>query len=362
METEEEMTMLRKTLQGLTISALVGGCAAPVPSTSSSTHWVACKKMSDCDGVPNANACNAGFCTDSDGTRVMQSVSVGKTCDPAAVEDVPVQLGQILGIGKDPKTGITYLADFVQLPHTAMGNEDSAYDRTRVFVSEGGELVRHGELQTPLPQTFDNTVYRWVTYGSAIPTGSNVYSDKGGTSSLGFKLVDDEPTRMLLDAPMPDLMSDAPPTAGTELVLQDQSVLSSFRLKDLPGTIWLTTVSDVDDGSVLVIEHPIYDSTEFLYRVFWGKPEDVHEQRFIRGPNQNSDLVFAVETGDRFTAHFDRDTSQRQRPDGSIVSITTGTLQGPSFNRSMRARFYLPATGSGDVPAGALHGLSFTCL
>ncbi len=362
------MTRLRDAFFALTLGALLDGCAAPVPSSSSSTHWVACKKTSDCDGIANATACNAGYCADSSGSRVSQSVNVGKTCDPLAEEDAPVQLGQIMGIGRDPATGITYLGDFLHLQHTGNSNVDRtapdpevAYTATRVFVSEGGELLRHTWIGGTGPVTPDghpaigneDAVYNSVTFDPLNRFDGEL--PDGGFAYLAFKLVGGVTTRMLLNAGPYDINSDAPPIRGTELVVEDPSVVSSFRLKDLPGIGYVDSVSDVDDGSVLVIAHHSFDSTEFVDHIYWGKADDVRERRGVQGPlAETGNYVFEADpaSGGLITLHFDRHT------DG-----TTGTLKGPGVNRTLTARIWQPASMEAvDTARNAVRGVTFTCL
>ena len=369
--------MLREAFLGLAIGVLLGGCAAPVPSSSSSTHWVACKTMSDCDGLPDATACNAGYCADSTGSRVVQSVNVRKTCDPLAEQDVPVQLGQIMGIGKDPETGITYLGDFVHQEHTDTANEgvagtpdeDAAYTITRVFVSQGDELIRHpvnglGGPVTPDGQPAmgnEDTVYDSVTFDPFNRVGE---VPDGGLADLAFKLHSGVTTRMLLNPGAYDISSDAPPSRGTELVVEDPSLVSSFRLKDLPGFVQLASVSDVDDGSVLVITHHGYDSTEWIYHVFWGQRGDVRERRGVQGPlAETGNYTFEADpvSGDLITVHFDGHFGLGEAPDGAIIvhDTGTGTLTGPGVNRTLTVRIW----GTVDtIPPNPLRGLSFTCL
>lgn len=60
----------------LTVFSLLS-CQSEDPS-SSSTHWITCADLADCDGVPNAVACTAGFCVDAQGQRIAaQATSLG---------------------------------------------------------------------------------------------------------------------------------------------------------------------------------------------------------------------------------------------------------------------------------------------
>src|SRR5947207_15979539 len=50
--------------------AVATACSSPTPSTSSSSHWVACVQLDDCSSHPEAVACTDGYCVDSHGDRV----------------------------------------------------------------------------------------------------------------------------------------------------------------------------------------------------------------------------------------------------------------------------------------------------
>src|SRR5512145_2836596 len=61
-------------LVGVAFSAAVGACESGGASTTSSTHWISCDTMSDCEGVPDAAACTEGYCVDASGRRLTASV------------------------------------------------------------------------------------------------------------------------------------------------------------------------------------------------------------------------------------------------------------------------------------------------
>src|SRR5260221_13721013 len=63
-----------------------------------------------------------------------------------------------------------------------------------------------------------------------------------------------------------------PASITTPLTVRDPTFLSAFTLKDAPQTRRVHSVSDVSDGSPVVVTVPLQDYSEYGYRVFWGKP------------------------------------------------------------------------------------------
>jgi len=58
---------------GFWFASVFVGCSSPSPSTSSSSNWVACTKVSDCSAAPGAVDCTGGYCVDANGNRVSGS-------------------------------------------------------------------------------------------------------------------------------------------------------------------------------------------------------------------------------------------------------------------------------------------------
>jgi hypothetical protein len=56
-------------------SAIAIGCASNTPQTSSSSNWAHCSSIADCAAVPNAAACEQGYCVDSSGVRIPEPSS-----------------------------------------------------------------------------------------------------------------------------------------------------------------------------------------------------------------------------------------------------------------------------------------------
>lgn len=61
----------------LMVVLCVTACSSPAhgPQSSSSSHWLECRVLSDCAGAPNAVACRDGYCVDAAGKRIATSAS-----------------------------------------------------------------------------------------------------------------------------------------------------------------------------------------------------------------------------------------------------------------------------------------------
>jgi hypothetical protein len=64
---------MKSTISFFIFSAALAGCASPSsPQTSSSSNWLTCKTVSDCPADSNAVGCEAGYCVDATGQRIVK--------------------------------------------------------------------------------------------------------------------------------------------------------------------------------------------------------------------------------------------------------------------------------------------------
>ena len=313
-------------LRSIALAALLHGCSSPAPSTSSSSHWVTCKTIDDCGSVPSAAACTSGYCVDSSGARLAQASTSGP-CNPLTPHELPVTLGTVLGIGRD-STGTTYLADEVTSPMFT----------DRVFVSQGKSLFRKRVTGSG---SSGNTDYSFSFDGDSGPVSLLIHRENG------------KATAMALGPEGKGFIGD-PGLQTTPLTVLDDSAVSDFTLRNLPGDVTIEYVADTEDGDVMVVTHPTddYDYTDF--RMFYGRPPHLDERK-VKAVNRSLDgdtsMVFLV-GGTEYDASF---TFVLMEGDGGLISHPgDGSLdEGSGKTVAFTQRWPTPTT---------LDGFSFTCL
>jgi hypothetical protein len=290
--------------------------------------------MNDCASSAAAVACTGGYCVDSNGQKLESGGgSTPAPCDPLAAHELPVTLGTVLGVGKD-SAGTTYMADHVV-----------ATSADRVFVSEGTSLFRKrviGSGSSGGPPDADYT-FTFVEGFDAATARSLLIQQRGGVV-----------TAMAL-GPGSDkkFIPDGGPATGALTVLDD-SVLSTFTLRNLPGTVSVQYVADVSDGHVIVVTQPTDDSDYTDFRLFYGASESAMVERRVvnvtRTRSGSTDIQFEVD-GATYTAHFTwvLDVSDAgipiSHPGDASLDAGTGTVP-------VNLRNPTPTT---------LGGFSFTC-
>ncbi|HEX4339404.1 MAG TPA: hypothetical protein VH062_26035 [Polyangiaceae bacterium] len=347
----------RELVAALALSAFVNACSSPTPSTSSSTHWMSCKIDDDCDTVPNATTCAVGYCADSSGGRITQSLTTQKTCDPVAVLDVPVVLGRVLGVGSAPD-GTTYVVDVVtrrmyrdELRNMRDGGSSMLY---RVFVSKGDVLARRSNA---LDDYSDDAGHNYeIDFDREVNPDAGVFAapERMMLQTIGGKTT-------LMGLAETGLIGFDPTMITTPFTVDDPSTVSTLKLADLPGIHEVQSISDLSDGTVLVVTVPYYDYSEYGYRLFWGPPSSLKERHVIDATRDGSDMRVTFETGTdgaALTLHLN-EVPVASRTDGGPVTVTAGTLEGPGTKQTLDVRMIDVAFTQGE---SALRGLSFTCL
>jgi len=311
--------------------AAVVGCSSH-SQTSSSSHWVTCASNPDCANVAGSVACEQGYCVDANHQRVDgTSASSGPTtCDPLAAHELPVILGTLLGAGRDP-AGIVYAADHV---------EDKSLDR--VFVSMGDTLWRKRVLGSGQMNGGADVDYNFT------------FDDGGAERSLLIQHRGGIVTAVSLGAGGKDFIGDS----GTPtLTVVDTSVVAAMKLRNLPGEVTIEYVSDVENGSAIVVTHPRDDYGYTDFRLFYGPPSALVEYPVL-------DVARAASIGGATTIRFSVGTAQYSvrfsfvlvMPEDGGFSTTPGPVTLDTGDGKM-----LTGTLRSPTPT-TLPGLAFTCL
>jgi hypothetical protein len=238
----------------------------------------------------------------------------------------------VLGVGKDA-AGTTYLAD--EVPEKSVD---------RVFVSQGDTLFRkrvNGSGSSGGGADADYTFSFEEGFDAATARALLIQRRGGATTAMA-----------LGPANSKGFIGD--PGATTEnLTVIDQASISSMTLRNLPGTVSIQYVADVDNGQVIVVTQPTDDATYKDFRVFYGTESAMVERTVIdvtRTKGSDTDIRFKVD-GAEYIAHF---TFNIVPTDGGVsahpgpATLDTGTAT-------------LTATERRPIPT-TLPGFSFTCL
>jgi hypothetical protein len=314
--------------------AAVVGCSSHGSQTSSSSHWVSCASNPDCANVAGSVACEQGYCVDANHQRIdgaSAAAMPGSTaCDPLAAHEQPVTLGTLLGAGRDT-AGTIYAADHV---------EDKSLDR--VFVSMGDTLWRKRVLGSG-------------AMGSGADADYNFdFDDGNGERFLLIQRRGGMVTAMSFGAGGKDFIGDS---GSPSLTVVDMSVVAAMKLRDLPGEVLVEYVSEMENGSSIVVTRPRDDFTFAAFRLFYGPSSAMVEYPVTdvgRGLSIGGSTTVRFSVGTvQYTAQF---TFVTETPEDGGFSITPGptTLD----------------TGDGKTLTGiprnptptTLPGFAFTCL
>lgn len=238
-------------------------------------------------------------------------------------------LGTVLGVGKDAD-GTTYLADTVTSPIVT----------GRVFVSQGRFLFRKRLLGSGSNGDSDYTL---------------TFDDDSGGAALLIHRENGKATAMALGPTNSRGFIGDPGAVTTNLTVEDESVLSAFTLRNLPGDVTIENVADVEDGSEIVVTHPAVDYEYTDFRLFYGRAPKLAERHVTntsRGKSGSTVMTFVVGTA-TYTLNLPWVTVTT--PDGGITGgPDVGTLDaGGGKTFAVTQRWPAPT---------ALPGLSFTCL
>lgn len=286
--------------------------------------------MDECASASGAVACTGGYCVDSNGQKIESGGSTPGVCNPLAPHELPVTLGDVLGVGKDAN-GTTYLAD--QVPAKSID---------RVFVSDGAELVRKRVTGSGSSGGGADADYTF-SYEEGATTRALLVQRRGGAV-----------TGMALGPGGKGFIGD--PGATTEtLTVQDSTTVSDFTLRNLPGDVTIEYVADVTDGTVLVVTRPSDDWEYTDFRLFYGNTEsDMSERQVVnvvRSRSGGTDIQFKMNEA-TYTVRF---TWILEPADAGGTSSHPGqaTLETGSESIAANQRFPTPTT---------LTGFSFSCL
>jgi hypothetical protein len=159
-------------------------------------------------------------------------------CDPLAAAEQPITLGAILAIGKD-SAGTLYLVD------------QSGPDY-RVFVSSQGSLFR----QRIAGSGTGASLYVFHV-SDHDPELTLEVSFEGGTTRMG-----------LVTGPFAG-KTFVIGQQGEELTVVGDDAIAGMPLRNLPGTIYIEYVAQLDQR-VMVVTRPLDDWTYQDFRVFFG--------------------------------------------------------------------------------------------
>jgi hypothetical protein len=200
-------------------------------------------------------SCDAG---DDAGTCSSQAAG----CDPFEFEVTQEDLGQVLAAGKAPD-GTYYVV--------AAPNEGSDDDE-RVFVSEGGALVRkdvRGSTYSGGESGADKMV---LTYGDgdSLPA-LYVLAARDGSSEMWWCSED-------VDT---DWVPERPNAECTALESVDASQLSGMSVQGLPSTKDIEYFAQVEGGSYLLVTVPTYDWSYEDFELWYGVPGDMQQKEVL---------------------------------------------------------------------------------
>jgi hypothetical protein len=316
-ETVIPMTKIAASLFALILSA----CSSPTPATSSSSHWVACTTMDDCSSVAGAVACTDGYCVDSSGQKIEPKCRDAKCslfCNPLDPTQLPVTLGTVLGVGRDPQ-GTTYMADDVS------GNY-------RVFVSEGNDLVRRRAVGSGSSGGGADADYTITFEDGASSRTLMIQKRSGAVTAMAVGPRDDK-----------KFIPDGGPTSGALTVLDNGSI-SAFPLVNLPGDVTIEYVALVVDGDLgdaglanddyIVVTRPTDDWQYTDFRVFYGLRSQMLEREVtsvVRSRGGGTDIRFKVD-GVEFFVTFTwvlepaADGGTNSHPGPAIIETDKGSL------------------------------------
>jgi len=357
--------MLRSFFWAIPLGVLFVACSSPVPSSSSSSHWLECHDFDDCRNHPEAVACVSGYCVRADGQRLSASSreidlgssrplsgsdaassarsshvgsDAGAPCDPLAPHELPVALGTILGVGRDAD-GVTYLADEVT-PSPSTSN--------RVFVSRGTTLFRKLVTGSSIGGNAVDGSYSFAFEGDSGPL--RLYIDHTGGQTSAMKL-----GRSGVTISMGDPKNDATP-----LTVLDPLVLFGFALRNLPGDVAIEFIADVSDGNIMLVTHPAYGYTDADFRLFFGPPTAVLERYVVKrtlAPDGLRHMVFDVD-GTDYEVQYGNVLTLPE-PDagdgGNVVSHPGPGILDEGGGAALRVTPRWPAPTT-------LSGFRFTCL
>lgn len=208
-------------------------------------------------------------------------VGADRSCDPFEANETPIELREILGIGRDA-AGTIYLAD-----HGDDNGEDD-----HVFVSADGELVR-----------------RRVAGGGSGGNASGDYWTFG---------VEDPFVTLQIVVPtgMPMRMGVAPGevegyfeigAVGEELEVLDEAAVDDMPLRNLPGEVVLEYAGQLDDGRLIVVTRPRDAESYDENRAFFGPPNALDEREildFARELDGGTTTIEIDVDGKSMTAYF----------------------------------------------------------
>jgi hypothetical protein len=266
----------------LTLLVTLPLACAGASQDSSSSSWVACGTPADCDDVPGAATCEAGYCVDSNGDQVEASDGdpgpvVGTNCKPLGATAAELSLGQILGAGRDGD--VIYVADELD-------------GETRLFVSEAGDLVRmtvrgRGEDSAP-----DSSI---VSVDFETPAGASM--------SLTIRREGD----VVVAVELIEGSAKEGGTDGVSLELVDEATVREMPIASFSNPVFVEYYAEIDGGERILVIRPEVDWSYEDFRVFYGAGRELAEREVtnvVRGRDGGTTTISFVMDGAPAEAFF----------------------------------------------------------
>jgi hypothetical protein len=260
----------------------------------------ACLFLAGCGAVDSTSATSSGNQGQA-GTNPPLGSSTPQSCTPLVGQEVPIQLGTVLGAGRDA-AGTVYVLD------------DGA-DNYRAFVSQGDALWRKhvsGSGSTP------SEIVATVDDPSAPLT---IKIELSGKQVQGMSVFRGE----LIDKTFGD---GAPGSESLSLVGTD--VLANYAVKNIAPKVVVEYDATIPDGHRMLVTRPEVDWKYEDVRIFYGTPDRMVERKLVKASRGSSTyLTFAMD-GAEYDAFFPSPLSppgpaKITSPTGEITELTVAT-------------------------------------